>query len=418
MMKKKTLIRIVLLVAGLVLLSMPIAVALAQQECTAVWSQAESVIADNCNEYRTENTLCYAHSPLSTAPTFDWFQSEGNFGPITTELEEVQAYSDNSIGGFSWLKIVTETNLPEYNFGQTVTLIAFGNTRLKQIENGTTAHTLDENDVGYAQIKLGSTTFGGSYIRVIPDPLFQTECYSGVCSDKNNLLHFVEEGIMMGVIGKNFSGDSLLVHDDHATGWMTASQQYIEAPGQDLPTFMASLKVFDDRIIANMLDDPNPSYPSIARSFQFENLASTPSSLCKNENRPPGGLLIVNPSHQHVAFSINSISIVLASSVFVYQPFGSTSNVMDVFVLQGEATIDNTLTAVAGQVVRVGQGPIQFLQTDGNGNWCQARYELAAAVYQPFINGVPVGVPVERLNYCNYMPAGGYPLGMPSIDVR
>jgi hypothetical protein len=414
----KNVARIFLLLVGLLLLSAQIQSALAQQVCTDVWTQAETVIAEQCNEYNPDNTLCYAHAPVSVTSdnpvSFSWFQQPGNLGPITTDLRAVQGFTDLDVGGFSWLKIISETNLPEHIGGQAVTLIAFGNTRLIDITNRTTAQTLNAGDVGHARLKFGSTTFGGSYIRVLPDPRFRIECYTTGCADKDNLLHFVEEGIEMGVKGRNLSGDSLLVHDDHATGWITSDPQYIEF--MDITFNSLSNRIFDDRIIADLLNSPVASQLPIAHTFRFENPYSQPSSQCANENRPPGGLLIVNPSHQRIAFSINSISLVLASTVFLYQPFGSASDVTDVVVLQGEAIVDNLpQTAVAGEVVRVGQGPTQFIQSGGAGNWCQALYELAAAVYQPAINGVPVGVPVERISYCNSMPQGGYPLGQPVI---
>jgi hypothetical protein len=172
--------------------------------------------------------MCNASQPVSASPSslFPSFAALGGHDTITSQLESVVAQDEAGIGGFAWLKIVTPANVTGLTGGQTVTLISFGNTRLvNNVSLALPELSLDDNDIGTARIRARSTTFKGSYIRAIPDPNFQTACIAGpsLCSNKDNLLHFVEEGEDMGIIGTNATRDSLLVHDDHATGWITAS---------------------------------------------------------------------------------------------------------------------------------------------------------------------------------------------------
>lgn len=378
------------------------------EACTQTWEQAQTVIAAQCNERLGNNTMCYAHAPLSTDPTFANFQSPGQFLTIPVELNSIDAQTDGGIGGFSFLKIISGDVVEGITTGQAVILIAFGDTRLVQIVNQTpNIPSLNTGDVPgcTATLNAGSTTFGGSYIRVLPDPRFQIECVTPSCSDKDNLLHFVQEGVPMSVKGTNSAHTAILVHDNHATGWMTASTQYVGLSGCSLN----ALPVLRDNIVADHLA-MQTTLP-IVSEFRLENLPTIASRECEDADRPSGGLLIINPSHQHVAFRINSIDIVMASSLFFWEEDSTTK----ILVLQGQATISHNglaVSAQSGQAVGVNQGQAPFAITSGgSGNWCRALSDLAAAVYQPLINGVPVGVPVQRIDYCAFAPAGGYPLG-------
>jgi hypothetical protein len=203
-----------------------------------------------------------------------------------------------------------------------------------------------------------------------------------------------------------------------------ASTQYIEyvsgiAGVNDIP----QSRVYVDNIIKEMIQNPNPSPIPIVTQFTLENIPNAQSSRCASENRPPGGLLIVNPSGQRLQFSINSLTIVLASTVFIYQPTARASNITDIFVLEGSVQVslssnpNVTISGTSGQVIRFNdnpslRNPLDLVSSGGELNWCQALYDLAGAVYQPFNNGEPIGIPKERLDFCQYAPIGGYPAGI------
>jgi hypothetical protein len=411
-MKKKTYARLMMLLAACLLVPLGFAIpaTAAGEACLQTWAEAQTVIAAQCNEYLSNNTLCYAHAPLTTAPRFDNFQNPGQFMTITPALDSVVAHATQDIGGFSFMKIISGDVIEGITTGQAVILIAFGDTRLVQINNQTSpVPTLNTGDVPNctATLNAGSTRFGGSYIRVLPDPQFQIECVTPGCADKDNLLHFVQEGVPMNVKGKNATGSALLVHDDHATGWM--ARQYVGLAGCQLN----ALPVLPDNIVANHLA-MQTTLP-IVSEFRLENLPTPQSAACENADRPSGGLLVINPSHQRVSFNINSIDIVMASSLFFWRENTTTK----ILVLQGQATVrtvNGTITARSGQAVRVDQGQSPASMTGGgSGNWCRALSELAAAAFQPTINGVPVGVPVQRIDYCAFAPPNGYPLGRPQV---
>jgi len=413
-MNRPTIIKVLILIA--ICLVQPwqgVPVAATPAACVQTWQNAEAVIATECNDSLGLNTLCYAHAPLETVPILGNFDSAGDHLQIPTNLNSVTALSGNGIGGFSFLKIISGDVVDGITTGQAVIMLAFGDTRLVSIENRTSGiPSLNTGDIPgcTATLNANATRFGGSYIRVLPDPNFQIECATPGCLDKDNLLHFVQEGVPMGVKGTNFARNALLVHDAHATGWITANSQYIGLNGCSLST----LRQLPDSIVADHL--ARETELPIVHEFRLENIPTIASRECEQANRPSGGLLVIDPSHQRVSFRINSIDVVMASSLFFWQE----NNATKILVLQGQATIstpNGTITAQSGQAVRVDQGqPPAPMTSGGSGNWCQALSELAGAVFQPTINGVPVGVPNQRIDYCAFGPPNGYPLGRPSIQ--
>lgn len=376
-------------------------------ECTNVWEDAQAVIADQCNDSISPNFMCYANQPLATEPEFAGFKNKGDQRKIDEKLKSIIANpdgtADNQVGGFSFLKIITGNKIEGITFGQPVILIAFGNTNLLQIlnlEKPITIDDLNQGNICQAELIPDSTTFGGSYIRVLPDPRFQIECVTPNCQDKDNQLHFVWEGEEFEVKGTNANRDTILVQNRFATGWISANPQYIRLLGCDL----ADLPVFDDNIILDTLRQETQL--PIASKFQLENRETSESPHCRSERRPPGGLLILNSSHQRVVFSINSIEITMSSSVFIWEEDYSTK----IFVLQGEVAISNSvaqdINVTSGRVFEVPSVQDRPRPISEGFQWCEALSNLARAVYQTTKardGGPQLNVPQERIDYCAFI---------------
>ncbi|MCP5081378.1 MAG: hypothetical protein GY948_06735 [Alphaproteobacteria bacterium] len=372
-------------------------------ECSRVWENAQRVMAQDCNDTIATNTMCYAHDPLKVDPPYDRFKVAGDMEPITTDLKSIEALAGGEVGGFSFLKVLTGDRVQNVPFGQSIILIAFGNSALRQIKNRSQMINIEEGDRCSASVVRGSTSFGGTYIRALPDPSFRIECATSPCDDKNNLLYFVQEGESIGVKGRNSAGDAVLVHNDHATGWVTSSSRYVDLSDCNFD----QLPVFHDSVIVDLLQRTVAS--PVATEFRLENVPSAESQQCTNEDRPPGGLLILNSSDQKLVFSINSLEIVLASSVFI----GSAGGITYVFVLHGNVTVTTadrrSQRASSGQVivVQAGDRPRLTRAQGGRVSWCNALNKLAAAAYT--VRG-SLRIPEARLNFCRHA-GGGYPIG-------
>jgi hypothetical protein len=173
---------------------------------------------------------------------------------------------------------------------------------------------------------------------------------------------------------------------------------------------MSTLPVAPANLVQNAL--AIESDLEVITEFRLINRPTAHSAQCIQQERPPGGLLILNPSHQSVHFTANSISISLASAVLLT----NHGSVMRIFVLQGVATARNAqgqqLTAREGDVIVVipNTAP-QILREEGPRlNWCDALSDLAAAA----LGVSPYRVPMERVDFCRFAQ-GGYPTGSRQI---
>jgi len=378
------------------------------QDCPALWQRAQGVIARECNDAIDLNTLCYAHAPLSTVPDFSNFRAMGDRRPIDQTLQSIDAHTGGAIGGFSFLKVMSGKPIAGVTFGQAIILIAFGDTSLLQIVSRAEPADINAGDICTAVINPRSTQFGGSFIRALPDPRFTIECAPYPCNDKSNLLFFVNEGEEMMVKGRNQAADAILVHNRYATGWITADPRYVRLYGCD----KWSLPTFPDNIVveaqASRVDLP------IVSEFRLLNRTTAESEQCLYDNRPPGGLLILNPGHQTIVFTVNAIQLELSSSAFLTHH----GSVTKAFILQGSARITapggQTVAATSGEAVEIveGNAPV-VLSPDGRGvYWCDALSQLARSAYG---NLGPLRVPAARLDYCS-LAGGSYPLGTIVFD--
>lgn len=379
--------------------------------CGELWNRAEQVIAYQCNERIRNNSMCFAHAPLSTQPEFADFRNEGDRRPIEETLRSINAQAGGAIGGFSFLKVISGRRMDELPIGHAIMLIAFGDTSLLQIVSRAPPIDIDAGDICSATLRPASTTYQGSYIRALPDPQFEYACVdrSPYCEDKSNLLFFVNEGEELQVKGRNGSGTAILVHNQYATGWMTASPQYVQLHGcnlWDLPTFR-------DNIIVE-----STSYPvdlPIVSEFRLINRTTSQSERCLSENRPPGGLLILNPGHQTIVFSVNSIELELSSSIFLTHH----GSITKAFVLQGAVRVTSpngrTVPARSGDVVEIieqGMPTIVDRRSGPRVGWCDALAELARAAYRNSRSRYgTLRVPDQRIDYCSFAAGSGYPLG-------
>ncbi len=388
-------------------------VAAQPDSCSQLWQEASLVMSQDCTDFNPDHTVCYAHAPLVTTPPYGTaFDQPGELINIGEELREVIGTSPSQetvrFGGFAYLKVIPATQVDGIVYGSSISMVSFGETRLASINSSNPGTSLDASAVCDATLRAGSTTFGGTYLRAIPDPNFQVECVTPGCDDKDNLLHFAQEGETLSVFGRNAAGDSLLVSDDHATGWIPSSTQFVQTFG--CPN---TLPLIADDVIPRMRTTQTEL--PIVTEFELQNDMTFDTDTCLDQNRPPGGLLIINPMDVTVAFTVNDIEISISSTVFLWTPDQSyTTNLL---VLHGSATMTaggSTLRLTAGESAYVfnprttENTPQRVAVSAPRVNWCQALTELARTVYQPEINGVAVGIPEERTDYCQYAPSDGY----------
>ena len=229
-MKHRYLLIAICIVLGMVILS-PISVM--AQTCTQLWQNAQAVMSDQCTDANPNHTACYAHAPLATIPDYNTaFDNPGEIINITSNLKQIIGYPSNdpnNLGGFAYLKVIPAVRVEGVVYGSSISMVAFGRTEILEVESANNGTSLNANEVCRVSIRNNSTTFGGTYLRAIPDPNFSTACVTPGCTDKDNLLHFALEGETLSVIGQDSTGNSYLVADSHVTGWIPSSPTYIDS---------------------------------------------------------------------------------------------------------------------------------------------------------------------------------------------
>jgi hypothetical protein len=385
----------------------------AAQNCEPLWQNARAVIGNRCTQSQNDDYICYGNGTLQINPPFSQpFSQPGHTAPLDSSIQQtLTAGPWDELGrwGLAWFKVRTirETDVAGFLPGQAVVFIVFGDVTITDITGRASRVRNALQAACSAHIRPGSTTFGGSYVRALPDPEFRQECRRGVgsCRDKDNLLRFIPEGEShpLQVLGiRSGRGDTLLVRDTFVTGWITASPRFINHSACDLN----SLPGFNDSAIDDALDSP----AQLSGYNTFTIRGGTPAGRCGGAYMP-SGVLIHNPTHQRVSFTVNRARIEMASTIFIESISGTDA--VRVHVLQGQVNISvpgaNPLSRPpsTGDVIQVQalgtasvlwrvedleglRGPVRtFLFDPGV---CGPLSELVAAAFP--------GVPPERTNYC------------------
>lgn len=385
--------------ASLILILIASGASTLAQECGPIWAQAEAVIDAQCTESILDNSVCYAHRTVTAAwETPQFFQNPGTIVNVAgLQTIETAPFGGND-WGIAWFKIIARTPIPGYNTGQAVIFIAYGDTTLHNADSAVSNVSHSAPGACIAFIKPGSTTFGGSYLRTVPDPRFQQECATPGCQDKDNLLRYVEEGQPLTVLGVRATNrDTILARDSYVTGWITASDRYVDLSACNINT----LPAFTDADILNGLRTPT-DVPTLT-SFTLRNDGS--SVNC--QDIPTGGVVVHNPTHQQIRFEANGIPVEMASTVFVRADYAGTG--VAVYVLQGTASVTKggtRVTATTGQAIDAINFATPALMTGGGPNtWCRQFSSMVATAFP--------GVPAERTDFCTLTPQGYPPITYP-----
>lgn len=405
-----TLSRFVLALAACLALVPPPGIA--ADQCERSWDRASDRMRQVCNVGMESNAMCLVQRPVEVSAIGGIpfpFQNEGHNGRIPEGLRALIGREGGGGRGFTFLKVLTQglnsAGVPT-PLTQEVVLIAFGETSMTGIQN------LGPPEPPPAACR------GEMFIDTPADGGLVTSTVAGGAGDQISVLVPQEQ---VGIIGRTPTGERLLVRvSEGATGWALA-QNIVLFVDAACPS-VATLPHYDQA----MFDDVFETRQRLATASAFR-LESRPvddadALECSLDGFPPSGLLVFNPSGAEVVLTVNGVDLLMSSSALVAQ----YPEVFSVVVLEGVVTVRTALgarSARAGEVVNIAsRQPHLGAPTLGHsgmaggaeGPWCDRIYRLAQAA---FSRRGRLGVPVERINFCRFMPPRGYPLHPAAIEV-
>lgn len=310
------------------------------EECAFVIQEILVSVNDVCAE-TGRNQVCYGNIAITAEGRNDNFQLS-NIGDIA-DLADMQSLSlapyNEDAGEWGVALMQVQANLPDTLPGQNVTMVAFGDVSLTNAIS--------------SPIELTATLSSNGRTRSTPT----------TADGDLNVLTAITSGTAIEVLGRNESGDWLLIRLPEASirgtqfGWI--STQVLSISGDKM-----ALNVFPNDVLAN--GSPAPTTPMSA----FYLKTGIGETNCAE--MPPDGVLIQTPEGAgRVQMTVNGVQMSFGSTVFLK----TAENLLVVVVAEGTATI-------------TANGETQFVPAGA-----EASVELNEDLT------LPVGVPSEPYPY-------------------
>jgi len=368
----------------------------AAQTCASNWQAAINVIAAQCTQSINDNSVCYGHPTVQVDPARPEFFQPGTTTSVRGLNNVIISPQSGDDWGIAWFKLIAPTSLPGITSGQAVIFVAFGDTAVSGVQSSGGDLSMSDPGICTARLIPGSTTYGGSYMRVMPDPRFQSECVTPGCTDKDNLMHFVAEGAPLTVLAQRSDRSTVLVRDNFVTGWMTASPTFMDLSQCN----MGAVPILTDSDLIDGLQTTS-TVPAITSFYLTQQGGQT---SC--QDIPPGGLIAHDPTHQNIQFFVNGVNVQMGSTVFMRGDANGTG--LTLMVLQGRSTVTKngvSVSATRGDVIdALGQFPV-LVQGGAIRQWCGQLSAMVAGAFP--------GIPQERWDYCATNPGDS-----PGVDLN
>jgi hypothetical protein len=273
-------------------------------ECPIAVEEILVAVGDICED-TGRNQVCYGNLEISATGRTNAFQLN-DVGDIAN-LADMQSlalsplHGDAGVWGVALMQL--QANLPDTLPGQNVTMIAFGDVTLENAIN--------------APIEFSATLSSNGRTRSTPT----------TATGDLNVLTAITSGTSIEVLGRNASGDWLLIRLPEASitgagyGWI--STQVLSIAGDRM-----ALNVFPNDVLANV--SPAPTTPMSA----FYLKTGIGETNCAE--MPPDGVLIQTPAGAgRVQMTVNNVQMSFGSTVFLK----TFENLLMVTVIEGTAIL-------------------------------------------------------------------------------